>query len=399
MSKLRVSHVKISNILGVEELEFDPGKAVTLISGSNGSGKTSVLEALRAALAGGHDAKLLRNGEKKAEVVLVLSDGVKIEKKISEGRSGVTVTHPKTGAMSAPQTILNELTDHLAANPISFLTASAKDRVKTFLELVDPTPDPEKLSAITDLCSDQFSPANDAFGTLERAAKDLSAQRRNINREVKEKRASVRQIRDSLPEGAPPEDTEKELANIEEEMKEANNRLTRTIESIRAEADKKIEDAKELHQKKIAGLQDRNRELVAFSKAASAAELAESMEASLKALEQDAETFTEALENVQSLSKELCSELPIAGAEILDGELFIDGVAFDTLNESRRVQVAVELSELHAANKSLPLICVDGLERLDSDSMTLFLEAAKKSDCQMIMTRVTDIPGLSVEAE
>jgi len=47
--KLKVSHVRIQNVLGIAELEFAPG-GFTEISGANGSGKTSTIEALRAKL-------------------------------------------------------------------------------------------------------------------------------------------------------------------------------------------------------------------------------------------------------------------------------------------------------------------------------------------------------------
>ena len=65
---MRVAHVRISNILGIEEIEFAPG-GFTEVSGGNGAGKTSVLEAIRAALRGGNDATLLRNGADRGEIV------------------------------------------------------------------------------------------------------------------------------------------------------------------------------------------------------------------------------------------------------------------------------------------------------------------------------------------
>jgi DNA repair exonuclease SbcCD ATPase subunit len=71
---MHISKVKITNILGIDELEFQPGQ-FNAFTGGNGSGKTSALEAIKAALKGGHDATLLRNGADKGEVVLVLDDG------------------------------------------------------------------------------------------------------------------------------------------------------------------------------------------------------------------------------------------------------------------------------------------------------------------------------------
>lgn len=63
---MKIAHVKISNILGIAELEFTPA-GFNEISGPNGTGKTSVLEAIKAALSTGHDATLLRKGAERVK--------------------------------------------------------------------------------------------------------------------------------------------------------------------------------------------------------------------------------------------------------------------------------------------------------------------------------------------
>ena len=72
---MHIQHIKISNILGIRELEFKAGQFVE-VTGRNGQGKTSLLEAIKAATQGGHDATLLRKGAEKGEVVLVLDSGI-----------------------------------------------------------------------------------------------------------------------------------------------------------------------------------------------------------------------------------------------------------------------------------------------------------------------------------
>ncbi|MCQ4574556.1 MAG: ATP-binding protein, partial [Candidatus Brocadiales bacterium] len=71
---MKVAAIKIHNILGIESLEIKPN-SMTFIEGENGAGKTSVLEAIKAIIHGGHDATLLRNGADKGEIVLVLDNG------------------------------------------------------------------------------------------------------------------------------------------------------------------------------------------------------------------------------------------------------------------------------------------------------------------------------------
>src|SRR5688572_20078808 len=90
-AKLKVAKVHISNIRGIKEMEFEPGSC-TESSGKNGQGKTSILEAINAALSGGHDATLLRKGEEKGEIVIVLDDNTTITKRISAGGSSTIVS-------------------------------------------------------------------------------------------------------------------------------------------------------------------------------------------------------------------------------------------------------------------------------------------------------------------
>ncbi|CAH1654942.1 Exonuclease SbcC [Hyphomicrobiales bacterium] len=58
---MKIHHIRISNILGVDQLEFEAGQ-FNEISGQNGTGKTSVLEAIKSVTQTGHDATLLRKG-------------------------------------------------------------------------------------------------------------------------------------------------------------------------------------------------------------------------------------------------------------------------------------------------------------------------------------------------
>ena len=426
---LRIVRVGIRNVLGIEELEFRPQK-VTTVTGANGAGKTSVLAAIRAALGGGHDATLLRAGADAGEIVLVLSDGTEIQKKVGVGKSSVKVRHPEMGDVKAPQTFLNDLADAFGANPVTFLTAKAKDRVQTMLEMIPLRVDPEPLAAVTALCSQPHAIQDNAFATLETINADLVGQRREINRQAKEKRNAVEQLERSLPDEEAPADLEADLKTHQAKARAVRDDADRAIEEERRRSDQANESARSDIEAKVQALRkelesslrnifaesaDRlNRirserdealaaidgsiaDLEAHQKAASARQLADQMQAAAESLEADSKSLSGAIDETAALKAKLCEQLPVDGVEILDGEIYVDGVPFDRVNESRKVRIAIQLAELHAAEKQLPLICVDGLEQLDGEGMATFLEEAKKSTCQFVVTRVSDWPGLEVE--
>jgi recombinational DNA repair ATPase RecF len=96
---VKVIGITIDNVLGIEHFEFRPG-AVSILAGRNGVGKTSVLEAIRSALRGGHDPSLLRRGAEKGSVLLRLEDGTQITKTIGREASPLKVSLPGAGRVS-----------------------------------------------------------------------------------------------------------------------------------------------------------------------------------------------------------------------------------------------------------------------------------------------------------
>ena len=142
---MKVQKIKISNILGITELEFTP-EGFNEISGPNGTGKTSVLEAIKSVVAhSGHDATLLRKGADKGEVVLVLDDGTELAKRVTPKSSPLTVTQGGS-KVAKPTDVIRQLTDLLSVNPVDFLRAPKKDRVRVLLETMPLEADTEKLA-------------------------------------------------------------------------------------------------------------------------------------------------------------------------------------------------------------------------------------------------------------
>ncbi len=70
--------------------------------------------------------------------------------------------------------------------------------------------------------------------------------------------------------------------------------------------------------------------------------------------------------------------------------MFVDGVPFDRVNESKRVRLAFEVAGLRSGN--LPFMVIDGAERLDSASLETVAEIAVEKRLQLVLSKVTDGP-------
>ena len=77
---MKVSKLKIENLYGIEQLELD-GKSIEL-TGSNGVGKSSVLDAIRLALTNSSKRKyIIKNGQTEGRIFVKLDDGTTIDRK------------------------------------------------------------------------------------------------------------------------------------------------------------------------------------------------------------------------------------------------------------------------------------------------------------------------------
>lgn len=420
---MQISHVKIQNILGITELEFTP-QGFTTIAGPNGTGKTSVLEAIKAALSQGHDATLLRNGAEKGEIVLVLDDGTEISKTVTEGGSNTAVRRDGK-KIARPAETIKALTDMLSVNPIDFLLAKPKDRVRVLLEAMPLEADAGHLEEIAGLPV-RAMPGVHALHVIDQVYQQVYDERTGTNRAAKEKQATINQLEAAIPPDAQGVDGDEE--SLQGKISAAADNRDETLGKIAAKLDKlvftaqdKIDEIREKAQAEIDAISAELNEQK--EKAAAAREKAKTtyaetvapltsqiefirrdreaagrrkqtletignLRTELETLTADATRQTQALDALNNYKAELLSSLPIPGVEVRDGELYRNGVVFDRLNTAQKVEIAVELAKLRAAD--LGVVCVDGLELLDSSTFEAFRDSALESKLQLFITRVGD---------
>lgn len=430
--KLHVSHVRISNILGIQELEFAPG-GFTEIVGANGSGKTSTIEALRAALRGGHDGTLLRNGAEKGEIVLVLDDGSQITKTVTADATRVNVVRDER-KLGRPAEAVKSLHDVLSVNPVEFLRAPEKARVDALLQVMTISVDPDRLAQI----AGELAQPGTGIDQIEATKRAVFDQRTGVSRTARDKDGAIKQLRATLPENVP--DSQETDASLVEQLKkideerdhelgaisgaylsvseastleidalrqriaEIEQDARRQVEAVKAEieaersalaevrakSDSESSAVRERHAAARAEIQSRLDGIKALNEQHARYRLTteniDRMSGELETLKAEADGLTASLEALDSYKAELLASLPIPGLEVVDGRLQRYGITFDRLNTAQQVEIAVEIAKLRAGE--LGLICVDGLELLDEEHYEAFRQAARESGLQLIVSRV-----------
>lgn len=440
--------LRLRNFMGFEEYEVRPGK-VTAVRGSNGVGKTTILEAFKAVLKGGHDASLIRQGAESAEVGLLLSDGVDIEKRITPADSKTKVKHPEFGTLSKPAAYLDNLRDLFATNPIDFLAAKSDKRVEIFLSSIPLTVSPVDLAGIVELCGEKHDLSRHALQVLAAIEKDLRDQRTILNRSAKEKRASIEELTKALPAESSAANSKTVLESVELEYSDFRSncetakeviqtkasRIVRAIEEekwkgldeLKRKQEAELEEIRTKYGKLASALGEAINERIAAVNSSTSKELDElasnravktqqfeSALATARAnsdsyvraqaardliaktatgaatLEADSESLSVALTELDNVRGNLLEKLPIKGVTLSDGEILVDGLPFDRVNESRRMRLAIEVAMLRSGN--LPFIVVDGAERLDASGLRNLAGAAVEMGVQMVLGIVEDGP-------
>lgn len=430
---MKIQYVGFKNIMGIKELEFIPGK-VTLVEGKNGRGKTSVLKGIQAAIGGGHDATLLTEGEKKGEIVIVLDDGTKLEKKIKRDKSTVKLQDREGKDIPRAASYLKEIVDDIAVNPIKILTASNKDRVKLLLDSVPMETPFADLEGIMGTGPMDREDTRHPMQIISELRKSVYDDRTDNNRYLKERKTMVDNMRQTIPFKADEVDYTAQLKELQgkranlrsdienSEAEDESNFLDQkaAFERERDDAIEKARNAFHANMDKLTNtafkaskaIEEKNTPLIAeldveigktealaeeTTRVAFSIKYVKEWDQEIRKLESEIEEQTETIKALDDIKASLLTNLPFDGLEVKDGEIYLDGVPFDSVNKAKRIQFALAVAGLRKAE--LPIVCVDELEALDEESFQIFQDLASKTDMQFFVTRVSEDMELQVKTD
>lgn len=440
---MRVSKISIRNVLGIEALDITPGN-LTRIEGANATGKTSVLEAIRSLVGGGHDAQLLRKGCKKGEVVLVIDHPehgpLVARKSITASGSTLSVSSEKLGELGKPQTFLAGIVDALSANPVDFLLAPPKKRAAWLLEALPMTVTPAQIQEHCGVAAMSEECEGHALRAIGRVFQRLYDQRTGVNRAAKEKAITAAQLGEGLAPMALnaaalaermreilveqvqiDESIASRIADCEAYNVQKEDRiraaaetqledLQRQIDEVKADRTERIRNAQAVLGQAKADLEkEANTQRAPLVAEAATLEeqlrgaerdsinraLAERMRREALEREEEAERLSGALAALDEYKLSLLQDLPIPGLAVEGEEITYHGIPFDRVNHAERVRIAVKIARLRAGE--LGLVLFDGFEALDPETFAAFEAfAGKQTDVQFIVSRVTGAETLEV---
>jgi energy-coupling factor transporter ATP-binding protein EcfA2 len=406
MSKdpLKILQFKAQNIKRITVVQIKPDGELVKITGKNGQGKTSILDAVAMAF-GGKGAippEPLRRGATEGEIEINCGAFIVRRTFSDDGKTTLHVRDAEGNAISGPQTFLDSLVGRIAFDPIAF----AK---------MDPRVQADQLRKLAGL----------DLSELDRKRKQLYDQRTLVNRDFETARTKLRTL--PAPESGLP-DEELVLGDLLAER----DRRNKAIAANEHRRDAFLQRQHDLNQVKgriaqleqeLAGLRGKHDalKLALDQEAGAIAELQDpdvaeidtqirdsqginakvrnrrsylTAESEMNKFKASSDQLTSSIEEVDAEKDRriAAAKFPIAGLGFSeDGLVTFNGLPLEQASQAERLKVSMAIGL--AANPTLRVVLIRDGNDLDEDNLKLVAQMAHDAGGQVWVERVSNAPG------
>ena len=232
---MRTTKIKIRNLYGIKEYDGD-GSSVEL-RGTNGAGKTSVIDAIRLALTNKSNRDLIvRNGETEGEILIETDNGLRINRKIRTDKADYKSVKKDGHEVGSPEAFLRDIFTPLQLNPVEFMSWDAKKQNAAILDMIEYPWDMNKIKGWFGEIPSWVNYEQNILSVLNDIQSETGEyfqNRQDINRDIRNKRAFIEEIAAAIPENY----------NVERWEKASTGEIYQKIERIRKE-NEEIQKAK-----------------------------------------------------------------------------------------------------------------------------------------------------------
>ena len=418
---MKILKLEVENVKRLVAVEIEPDGRVIRLTGKNGAGKSSVIDAIWMAC-GGKDVVPevpIRRGEDAAKVQLTLDDGLIITRTFTEKGSYLNVSQGEGMDFRSPQKMLDSLIGRLSFDPLAFTIATPAKQLETLREL----------SGI-DTRDVEFEVAQ------------LFEARAGANKAVKQQKALADDAKSRLPDDCPTEevslaeivdeleqarihnvdneaerstldglhgdaseaedsiiDLNKQIAELEEEKKGHESVLAEATEAI-SKAEKRVKELEDVDlapiQERLKGAESENDKARAHQ-AWTAAWTA--MNAEVGGLEKAASDLTDKLEQARQKKADMIAKgnMPIPGLSFGAGEVMYNELPFEQASAAEQMRVSMAIAM--AMNPKLKVVCIRDGSLLDSTSLKIVSELVEEHDFQLWLEQVDESGEVGVYIE
>ena len=398
---MKIVQLQAENVKRLKAVTITPDGNIVEITGRNGQGKSSVLDAIWWALSGTThiQAVPIRKGENEARIRLDLGE-IKVTRtfRAREDKTfttSIVVENTEGARYPSPQRMLDSLLGALSFDPLAFTRMDGKAQMETLKRFV----------------------TGIDFDAIEKANKADFDRRTDVNRQARTLRAQAIGI--AVPEDAPAERVD-DAALVEEmqragehnalvERRKANRdtfladtqRLEARAADLRAQAQELLDEAADVDERAAerrrqiaaaeplpepidtAALRERIDDARTINAAVALREQRQRIEAEAAEAEAQAAALTKAMEERAAQKRDAIAKaaLPVPGIGFGEDKILLDGVPFDQASSAEQLRTSVAIAM--AANPKLRVIRVQDGSLLDEEAMRILAEMAAEADYQV----------------
>ena len=396
---MKATKIKIKNLFGITETELD-GRSVA-ITGTNGTGKTSVIDSIRYALTNGSSRDyVIHKGEKEGEIIVETDTGLYINRKKRTEQADYKSVKDCGKEVSSPENFLKQLFTPLQLDPVAFTQMSKKEQNRAILDLIE---FPWDLNWI----SEQFGEIPQGIDYSQNILQVLSdihsengdyfKRRQDINRDIRNQKAFMADSAKDIPDHFNSEEWENfDLAAAYKKIntaKEHNSRIQRA------------KAFKESYDNKVRGFQGEKESAIAAEKLA----VSNQREAILKSIERMKADIAANENKLASLDGILADKIALAESRYneniarLDSDIkvadeYADKAPVDTAPLEQQAAYAEQMKKFINEYNRMKNMQAE-VEELTaaSEKLTEKIELARSLPGKILETASIPIAGFTVE--
>lgn len=197
---MKIRAIKISNFLGIDELDWNPGQ-LNILEGPKGSGKSSVLEAIEKAFNNqGRRTELIKHGSDEATLYVATDTGLEIDRRLRHDKADYFKLRQEGGGIKSTEGELRKFLSGDIFRPLDFINLDIKEQTKIILNMIemDYTPD-----EIRSWFGAVLPPGIVMDKHILQILKDIETgyykEREEVNREIRSLEVQIRAIERELP--------------------------------------------------------------------------------------------------------------------------------------------------------------------------------------------------------
>lgn len=406
---MKITRLEIFDFKKIVAVDIRPDGSTVTISGGNGAGKSSCLDAIEAALGGTRrsPAEPIRQGQKKARVVVETEELVVTRTFTAKG-SQLEVKAKDGSTYASPQAMLDALVGPVSFDPISFARQEAKEQAATlralvgldftkedgerlvkFNERTDVGRELRRLHGAVDKMPEAPPGTPDAEVVMSEIVSEIDKRQRE-NASNAAKRATLDAMRrEGVVLARSVDDAKEKLAQLEAALAG----LRETGVALRAEVDQLIDQD-------VGELRGRMANAEAVNAAVRLKATRANLCAEIDALTDKSEALTKYIEQIDEVkaSAAASAKYPIPGLAVTDAGVQLDGVPFEQASQAQKLRASIAIGL--ALNPKLRVLLVRDAAVLDEASTAMVASMAEEAGAQVWLEKIVhDGGGMSVVIE